>query len=126
MKPNSPTPTSTVQSLQCARAVAAIMVVLIHVGGALAMPKYLGVQPFGPIFEFGFVAVDFFFVLSGFIIVHAHRRDISQPREFWPYLWKRLTRIYLPYWAVLVLILPVFWLVPSFGMGHERDPGAVV
>jgi peptidoglycan/LPS O-acetylase OafA/YrhL len=121
-----PQSTAMLQSLQAGRAVAALLVVFVHVGGTLALPKYLGENPVGPVFEFGFVAVDFFFVLSGFIIMHAHRRDIGQAREFVPYLWKRFGRVFPPYWIVLASILPVFFLAPHFGVGHERMPSVVI
>jgi exopolysaccharide production protein ExoZ len=121
-----PPSASMLQSLQAGRAVAALLVVFVHVGGTLALPKYLGANPLGSFFDFGFVAVDFFFVLSGFIIMHAHRRDVGQPRELVSYLWKRFARAYPPYWIVLALIVPVFYLVPHFGVGHERTPSVVI
>lgn len=128
MSPNAVPPprTATYHSLQAGRAIAALLVVLVHAGGTLGLPKYLGENPTGAFFEFGIVAVDFFFVLSGFIIMHAHRRDIGKPAEVMPYFWKRFARVFPPYWVVLALIVPVFFLVPTFGEGHERDPGVVV
>ncbi|MCR2346177.1 hypothetical protein NSP34_25335, partial [Salmonella enterica] len=38
----------------------------------------------------GNLGVDFFFVLSGFIIVFAHYKDINQPKRAPEYLLKRL------------------------------------
>ena len=113
-------------SLQACRAIAAIFVVLSHTSGILSLPKYLGAKPFGPAFDFGFVGVDFFFVLSGFIIMYAHARDIGQPRAFGAYMWKRFSRAYPPYWVALTLILPVFFLLPHLGIGHERNPDVIV
>ena len=113
-------------SLQACRAVAAILVVLFHASGSIfALPKYFGHKPFGLLFDFGFAGVDFFFVLSGFIMMHVHAQDIDQPRALGAYLWKRFSRIYPVYWVVLAAILPVFFLIPNFGVGHERDPGAI-
>lgn len=102
---------------------AAILVVLFHASGSIfALPKYFGHKPFGPIFDFGFAGVDFFFVLSGFIMMHLHAKDFGQPRALGSYLWKRFSRIYPPYWVVFAVILPVYFLVPQFGIGHEREP----
>src|SRR4051794_15071476 len=110
------------QSLQACRAMAAILVVLYHTShGIFRLDKYFGHKPFGHVFDFGFAGVDFFFVLSGFIMMHVHGRDIGQPRAFASYLWKRFSRIYPAYWIVFAAILPVYFLVPSFGLGHERD-----
>jgi peptidoglycan/LPS O-acetylase OafA/YrhL len=114
-------------SLQACRAVAAILVVLYHTShGIFRLPKYFGHKPFGPIFDFGFAGVDFFFVLSGFIMMHVHAGDMGQPRALGAYLWKRISRIYPAYWVVLAAVLPVYFFVPSFGFGYEREPGVVI
>lgn len=114
-------------SLQGCRAAAAILVVLFHTShGIFDLPKYFGHKPFGPIFDFGYAGVDFFFVLSGFIMMYVHANDIGQRRALGAYLWKRFSRIYPAYWVVLAAIVPVYILVPSFGVGHEREPGVIV
>ena len=96
------------KSLQGSRAIAAMLVVLFHLGGAIADEKYFGVSSFSIPFSFGGSAgVDFFFVLSGFIILTAHRRDVFQPKQITSYLIKRLSRIYPAYWMVF---LSVFFL----------------
>ncbi len=109
--------------LQACRAAAALLVVLFHTSeGIVALPKYFAARPFGALFAFGGAGVDFFFVLSGFIIAHVHGGDVGRPERLRAYLTKRLTRIYPTYWAVLLPVLLVFLAVPSFGKGHERDP----
>jgi hypothetical protein len=45
----------------------------------------------------GFLGVDFFFVLSGFIILNAHADDPATGRALESYVFKRLNRIYVPY-----------------------------
>jgi exopolysaccharide production protein ExoZ len=111
------------RSLQACRAVAALLVVLLHTSQSIfALPKYFGHKPFGPIFDFGFAGVDFFFVLSGFLMMHVHAADFGQPRKLGAYLWKRFTRIYPAYWVVFAAILPVLMLIPSFGLDCNRDP----
>ncbi|NBQ54213.1 MAG: acyltransferase, partial [Proteobacteria bacterium] len=47
--------------------------------------------------------VDFFFVLSGFIILHAHMDDIGRPARLGRYLWRRAVRVYPIYWICLTL-----------------------
>lgn len=114
-------------SLQACRAAAALLVLLFHASNSIfAKSKYWGTEPFGDLFDFGHAGVDFFFVLSGFIIAYAHRDDIGRPERCRSYAWKRFRRIYPPYWVVTALILPAFFLVPSWGVGHERDPWAIV
>lgn len=48
-------------------------------------------------FQFG---VDFFFVLSGFIIFYVHRDDVGQPANAPAYLIKRFVRLYPLVWIV--------------------------
>ena len=110
------------QSLQFLRGMAAVLVVLFHTSGAIfIMPKYFNSQPFGRVFDFGYAGVDLFFVLSGFIIWKIHGKDVGQPAAWMAYIVKRLRRIYPPYWIALTLMVPVYFLVPSFGKGTERD-----
>lgn len=47
--------------------------------------------------------MDFFFVLSGFIILHAHMDDIGRPARLGRYLWRRAVRVYPIYWICLTL-----------------------
>ncbi len=109
-------------SLQGCRAVAALLVVLFHTSGSIfQLPKYFNSQPFGRLFDFGYGGVDLFFVLSGFIIWKVHAKDIGNPQSWSVYLSKRLWRIFPPYWVMLTLLVPVFFLVPSFGTGTERQ-----
>jgi peptidoglycan/LPS O-acetylase OafA/YrhL len=116
-----------IRSLQACRAVAALLVVLLHTSeGIFALPKYFASRPLGHFFAFGGAGVDFFFVLSGFIIAHVHWDDIGSKHRLRAYIAKRLTRIYPVYWAALVPVLAVFLLVPAFGKGHERDPGTIL
>jgi peptidoglycan/LPS O-acetylase OafA/YrhL len=113
--------------LQAARGAAAVLVVLYHTGISIfGLPKYGAHKPFGNIFDFGKSGVDFFFVLSGFIILHAHWRDIGLAWRVKPYLWKRFRRIYPIYWTVLAAIMPVFFLISSFGKGYEKQISVIL
>jgi exopolysaccharide production protein ExoZ len=90
------------KSLQAGRAFAAIFVLLFHLGGAIAAEKYFGLTAFSIPFSFGGAGVEFFFVLSGFIILTAHRHDIFKPEKLASYLKKRITRIYPTYWVIFL------------------------
>lgn len=83
---------------------------LFHAGGTLAKAKYFGASAstIEKMFYFGGDAgVAFFFVLSGFIITHVHRRDFNQPEKLFAYVRKRAVRIYPSY---IVLFLGVYIL----------------
>jgi exopolysaccharide production protein ExoZ len=111
------------ESLQVGRGLAALMVVLYHTEGIISLSKYWhGTTHY---FHFGAAGVDFFFVLSGIVILHAHRKDIGKPERFKDYCWKRLRRIYPIYWVVLLAILPAYFLSSSLGSGLERTPSTI-
>lgn len=89
------------QSIQASRALAALMVVLFHLG--LVIEKYFGASPVSV--PWGRAGLDFFFVLSGFIIATAHWEDIAKPERLGGYIWKRLVRIYPIYWIIFLTTL---------------------
>jgi exopolysaccharide production protein ExoZ len=93
------------QGLEASRGVAALLVVLFHASAIMSLPKYFGAKPLEGFFGFGYAGVDFFFVLSGFIILFVHYRDIGNRSNILPYLTKRFIRIYPLHWVVLVIFL---------------------
>jgi peptidoglycan/LPS O-acetylase OafA/YrhL len=106
-------PSSRLLGIQTARGVAALLVVLYHTGRGIALPQYTGQIPFGGLFEFGHAGVDFFFVLSGFIIYFVHNADIGVPESLPRYLRRRLVRIYPIYWVVTALVVLLAMMRPG-------------
>jgi len=102
-------------TVQGARGIAAIAVVLAHASTVLGAPLH-------GIFRAGHAGVDFFFVLSGFIITLVHHRDIGHPSFLTSYLWRRLIRIYPVYWIALALL----GLLIASGIVREVDPVGVL
>lgn len=100
-----------IKSLQGGRGIAAVMVVLFHLNGSIFGIADYWPAEFWPGFDIGHSGVYFFFVLSGFIIAHAHAQDTGQPRRLAGYAWRRLVRIYPPYWVVLAVIVPAYLLL---------------
>lgn len=98
------------KSLQGSRGVAAIFVVLFHLGLTISLDKYFGIDGFSIPFLFGGAGVEYFFVLSGFIIYSAHAQDISQPQKIFSYIKKRVIRIYPAYWIVFLAVLLLFFI----------------
>ena len=89
--------------LQAGRGIAAMLVVLHHAANHLK--QEFGFLPMEGVFHFGRSGVDFFFVLSGFIIFFVHAKDLGRPARLGHYLLKRFTRIYPIYWLALLVLL---------------------
>jgi exopolysaccharide production protein ExoZ len=104
-------------AVQAARGVAAALVAAYHAAGLLLLPKNLGYLPFGNALGFGHTGVDFFFVLSGFIIMNTHLTDIGRPGRLRRYLWRRFTRIYPIYWIVTSLLCLNLLISPALRVG---------
>lgn len=102
--------------LQIFRGLAALLVLFHHTDDILS--NHHNYHYFGGIFEPGWSGVDFFFVLSGFIIYYIHYKDIGKPNAFKPFIQKRFIRVYPMTWLVVIPIIPMFFLFPGFG-----DPG---
>ncbi|PRD52188.1 peptidoglycan/LPS O-acetylase OafA/YrhL [Phyllobacterium myrsinacearum] len=101
------------KSLQQGRGLAAMAVVAFHLSLLLQEPRYLGKAILLDFTHRGNLGVDFFFVLSGFIIVFAHQGDIDHPRQVADYLMKRLIRLFPVYW----LYTAIFCTLVGLGFG---------
>lgn len=110
-----------IQSLQIFRGLAACAVVAHH--AALSTDAFVGKIPFffKSVFDLGHLGVDFFFVLSGFIIAYAHMGDAHSWLAFKRYLFKRLSRIYPAYLPVGIGLLILYSMMPSFSASGGRE-----
>ncbi|HEY9896860.1 MAG TPA: glycosyltransferase [Candidatus Sericytochromatia bacterium] len=107
------------EGIQICRGIAALLVLLFHMT-QLSQEK-LGQAMLANLFAFGSAGVDFFFVLSGFILFFVHQTDLGRRDRLKPFILKRLIRVYPLYWLVTLAILPVYFLAPQFGYGYERQ-----
>lgn len=92
--------------IQVFRAVAALLVVSHHL--IANTNTYFKRPAFGNFFNFGFIGVDFFFVLSGFIITYIHFSDIVSQGNWLTFFKKRFIRIYPIYWVIATVTLIVY------------------
>ncbi len=103
LPPSSAAPRPRLASLQVGRGVAALLVLLYHAHGHLELN---GVHPpLGSWFRFGHVGVDYFFVLSGLVMLHAHRAELGRPGATRGYVVKRAVRLLPMYWLALGVCL---------------------
>ena len=103
-------------TLQAVRGAGALMVVLFHATGMVrTMPS-----AFRYAFAWGYCGVDFFFVLSGFILLYVHWGQIGHPETLATYFGKRLSRIFPAYWTVLALVVPTCLLVSGMASPEKK------
>ena len=112
-------PNSRLLTLQAGRGLAAMAVVAFHtfqyVGQQIApLPSILSVP-----MSYGYLGVDFFFVLSGFIIYFTNRAKAPSPDWLARFLHGRLSRIYLPYWPIGITLGITYMLLPQVGAGER-------
>jgi exopolysaccharide production protein ExoZ len=105
--------------LQYIRALAASLVVLFH--ASIVLKEYYHQEFLGDFFKVGYMGVDLFFVLSGFIIFYIHHKDIGLSSKFNTFSLKRIIRVYPSYWIILLAIIPIYFIAPSFGNGNETE-----
>jgi exopolysaccharide production protein ExoZ len=101
--------------IEASRGVAALAVVFFHTSVMVAQ-NYGGRPALGGLFEFGHGGVDFFFVLSGFIVWHAHGKLVDQPQMLPLFLWRRFARIFPPYWSSLALLIMTYAVFAGLGL----------
>lgn len=112
--------------LQAGRAIAALLVIVFHANIFILPHRLYEGASAGRIFNFGYAGVEFFFVLSGFIMVFVHRQDFSVPDRASDFLRKRVLRIYPVYWVVYLALTALYFIDTGSGPEHARDPIAIV
>ena len=105
----------TIQSLQAGRGLAALAVVCHHANqaGHDFGREHLDVWPL----QMGYLGVDFFFVLSGFIIYHS---TAGRGRSGKDYALARFRRVYLPYLPMGIGVALLYTLFPTLSGGNRH------
>ena len=115
MRGNSPSyaalPAAKFVAVESWRGIAAIMVILAHF-------RVLAISHLNtlPLVANGHLFVDFFFVLSGFVITHAYGPKIGISPDIVPFAIRRFGRLWPLHAAILALWIAV--LVTQFVAGH--------
>jgi peptidoglycan/LPS O-acetylase OafA/YrhL len=112
----------TLHTLQAGRGLAALAVVFFHAGVEVGRdPRFWLASSYDRFLAPGELGVEFFFVLSGIVIVLAHWRDIGNASSLPLYAWKRFRRIYPIYWVVLAAAVPALFIFPHLQPGVDRS-----
>lgn len=104
--------------VQVFRGLAAIMVIFHHVIPSLGYFQNKNYQLLNYIGDVGKYGVDFFFVLSGFIITYSNLR--KENNNVLIYLKNRIIRIYIPYIPISLAMLFLYFSFPQLSQGNRE------
>jgi exopolysaccharide production protein ExoZ len=113
--------TGKLRSVQALRAVAVLLVVGVHIGNTYGFEtRYLGSPHVAGWMRLpGSAGVDLFFVISGVIILTTAWPTFSTTGAARQFAYRRVTRIYPPYWVVTALVLIVYVIRPNLVNSHD-------
>lgn len=94
------------------RGIAALSVVLFH------YTKYLQIDhtPLGKLFSYGYLGVDLFFIISGYVIFYTLK---NKPNPI-AFIVARFTRLFPTYWTGVLLTTSVIILANNIGLDDEQ------
>lgn len=104
---------TNIRSLTALRGLAALTVLAYHSAGRIFGDTEHVPLPLGH----GYLAVDLFFLLSGFVLMHVHEQEFSNGvtwSSFGQFLRARFARTYPLYITILVMLLPLYGTRPEY------------
>lgn len=106
-----------IPALTSLRFPAALLVMLFH----YSLYLHLRPLPVWPVVERGYVAVDFFFILSGFILAHVYGRQMVERRSASAaqFVRRRFARIYPLHLMLLLCFTLLFWVAADTGLSLD-------
>lgn len=96
---SSPFVKRQIPELESIRGLAALLVAIFHAPGWYRQKELI------PIIANGYLMVDLFFVISGFVIYRAYIDNIQTGSQFWRFQFLRFGRLYPVHLTVLIFIL---------------------
>ncbi|MCD9853809.1 acyltransferase [Epilithonimonas sp. JDS] len=99
--------------LQIYRGIAALLVVIHHTYTSFAHFNHFDIPALAFIAKIGKLGVDFFFILSGFIITYTTFKYRGDSSYFKKYAFNRIIRVYIPYLPISLAMLALYYLLPS-------------
>jgi peptidoglycan/LPS O-acetylase OafA/YrhL len=109
--PGPATPSGRVLSIDGMRGLAATLVMLFHIHAAVSRTATDWLwAPLDFIARHGALGVDFFFVISGFVIALSVSRGDPTPSYFGRFILRRSIRLDPPYWTAIALEVGLIYL----------------
>jgi peptidoglycan/LPS O-acetylase OafA/YrhL len=107
--------TKYIPALTGIRAVAASMVLLLHTSQNVADGAWRGFEP-------GYLGVDLFFILSGFVITHVYLASLARPggEALAVFLWHRFVRLYPVHLTMVLGLVAVVYGARAAGVGFHQ------
>jgi exopolysaccharide production protein ExoZ len=108
--------------IQIYRGIASMMVLVLHLWTNIAFYyKDLDISSILKITRMGSFGVDFFFVLSGFIIFYSYK---GKKKSLKSYFFNRILRIYLPYLPLAIVFLLGYHFFPN--LSHANNSHSII
>ncbi|HEY9219556.1 MAG TPA: acyltransferase [Phenylobacterium sp.] len=106
------------KALDSWRGICALIVAAFHF-------PILGVLKGSPLVEHAYLFVDFFFVLSGFVIGRNYEQRLQEPGQVWQFVVRRFGRLWPLHVALLAVFVAVSILRGSLGDDERHSVGAI-
>ena len=107
-------------SLQVYRGLAALFVVIHHNTASIRYYHDFDSSILNFIGQIGKYGVDFFFVLSGFIISYTSISKVNEKGTLGKYIKNRFLRIYVPYLPIGVFVYLIYMFLPSISNANRE------
>jgi len=117
--------TVKIPTIEAIRGLAALMVCLFHYSSATHLQTTYDSR-IEHTFSFGYLGVQIFFVISGFVITLSQFNSSYVITDFFRFTFKRIVRINLPYYGSIILLLGLVTLPlllfnkPISGVDYDR------
>ena len=113
-------------SIQCLRGIAALLVLFFHLAEfqrEMAYENIADIALVSGLWDRGWAGVDLFFVISGFIMVYVTRETGHSLNDVRQFLVSRITRIYPLWWVCAGIMVVYFWMTYGIPAAPDRIAG---